>query len=494
MTLTDVPPELTPGGRPRSVRGTGRMRVSRRASLNGSSAVHLTYALSVALYAGWRWLHDVFLQSDILYNSFVANQLARGHFDVYSMVLVSLPALEDRYRYAALYYLTTAAYLKVLWPWSISILRPAIPNNLFTNVFHTHMGIVLMLGFVLLKLPNLAATMLASGPSPDRSQCSGVDQRLATFLWFASPALVVSALMQAQNDVFAAVITLFAVLAFQRQRPLLMFLILGLAACFKTYPLVLVPPTALLLCNRNFFLAVRNGLISAIPLVIVSLPFLGHDYISRVFGHTTAILCWALRTTEGCRFTSGRSPTWSYLRIAWLRSNDQVDVFRARGDVVPTPGHDVCAELVGAAMGGVATARGVLLALRDRVFAWLWVLANVAIFVDNILNYPGNMDGAMLEPFYGDRNHPANSHFYNYHLFHIWEHLPYAVLDGAYIVCGALFFALALRAGQWLVSRSSVTVSPLSMARLPDAYVAALTGTALLIPYIGTMIIQRLTG
>src|SRR5579872_1932382 len=224
-----------------------------------------------------------FLQTDILYNSFISNEVARGHLDVYSY----LAGLRPRYKIDTvmppLYYLATGLYLKLLM---LIHLDPVATNpaNLFRNVFHTHMGIVLMLGLLLLKLPNFAAALAGLwGISRLADRTPGLDRRLVSFLWIASPALIVSALMQAQNDVIATAITIFALLAWQSKRNLWMFVLLGLAACFKTYALILIPPAALLLCRRDIRGAVGFGALGALPLALVSLPFLGGQYVRRVF-------------------------------------------------------------------------------------------------------------------------------------------------------------------------------------------------------------------
>jgi hypothetical protein len=435
-----------------------------------------------------------FLQGDILYNSFVANQVARGHLDVYSF-------FSSRSHFAGidtvmppLYYLVTGLYLKLLM---LVHLDPTAynPQFLFTNVFHTHMGFVLMLGLVLLKLPNLIAIVAGLLAAWRITQnMPDTDRKLVIFLWLASPALIVSALMQAQNDALAAAITLASLVAYQRGKLDWMFLILGFAACFKTYALVLVPPTAILLANRDLTKIVRYGIISALPLALVSIPFLGGSYLHRVFGaHDGNTLLSASY--------NGRLPVhlWALgylvvIGVAWIISRRKTDIF----DVVSVWFLPLCLMFIlnwWVPQWAVWLLPAViLLAARDRVFAWLWVATNLAVFTDNLLNYPGNMDGGMLEPFYGDPNHPANSHFYNFHLFHIWQHVPYAALDSAYIVCGALFLCLFIRALQWALARSQIELSERTLPRLPDVYGAALAGPLLLVPYIGIMIVQRLVG
>lgn len=434
-----------------------------------------------------------FLEGDILYNSFVANQVARGHLDVYSY-FSSRPDLQGIDTVMPpLYYLSAGLYLKIL---SLVHLDPAAwnPKFLFVNVFHSHMGIVLMLGLLLLKLPNLAAVAAGVWAVSRMARREGLDRRLVMFLWLASPAVIVTAFMQAQNDVLPAVLTIFALLAYQSRRFVWLFLLLGLAASFKTYPLILVAPTALLLGNRNLVTAVRYGFISALPPVLVSLPFMGGTYLHRVLGAHDG------NTLLGAQYT-GRLPVHLWvvgylviLGIAWLRGKGRIELFDVAAIwFLPLSLIFVVNWWVPQWAVWLLPAV-VLLAARDRIFAWLWVVANAAVLIDNMLNYPGNMDGGMLEPWYGERNHPANSHFYNYHLFHIGRYLPYAVLDGAYIVCGAIFLALFIRALQWLTARAGMASVDDALPRLPSTYAAALAGPLLLAPYIGAMVAQRLAG
>jgi len=72
--------------------------------------------------------------------------------------------------------------------------------------------------------------------------------------------------------------------------------------------------------------------------------------------------------------------------------------------------------------------------------------------------------------------------------------VPYALRDGVYIVCGALFLALLIRAFQWLLARSQAFSSERTLPAIPGIYSAGLAGTLLLVPYIATMVAQRLAG
>ncbi|HEV3311055.1 MAG TPA: hypothetical protein VG815_11130 [Chloroflexota bacterium] len=460
-----------------------------------------------------------FVQGDVLYNAFVANAVARGHPDVYSYFQSNIAIRYIDTVMPPLFYLATGAYLKLLM---LIHLDPVSSNPayLYLRLFNQTKGLGLSAGLLLLKLPNLIAVLAGIPLSVCLAKRSQADSHVVMLLWAASPVLLVTSLMQAQNDAIPAVITLAALVVLSNavgagtssesdgseaaptaSRPRGMtssfewaMILIGLASCFKSYALVLVPVTALVLSNRDLITVIRLGVLGVLPPVLFTLPFVfDHAFMSRVFGAHDD------NTLLGASY-SGRLPThpWAltYLGVllaGWIISRRRVAVI----DIV-------CLWFVSLGMIFVVNwwvpqwvvwllPMILIFAGRDRLFAWMWLALNALLLTNDLINYPGNMDGAMLMPFYGDRNHPANSHVYDYHLYQLWHLVPAGVIDGLYIVIGAVFLALCVRAAQWLIAGASVPREQTRLSELlPSARLAALIAPTLLLPYITVMVIQRL--
>ena len=86
------------------------------------------------------------------------------------------------------------------------------------------------------------------------------------------------------------------------------------------------------------------------------------------------------------------------------------------------------------------------------------------------------------------------SHYYAYDLFLLYRIVPYAIRDGVYMVAGAGFIALCIRVIQWVLSRTDVLAPDAKLSAIPSTGLAALIGPLLLLPYIATMVVQRLAG
>jgi len=435
----------------------------------------------------------LFAQGDVLYNAFVANKVALGHLQVYAYFSSTRILKPIDTVMPPLFYLVTGLYLKILM---LAHLDPVTvhPHHLYVSLFGHNGGIYFSLGLLLLKMPNLVAVIVGISLAAKLARDADADSRVATLLWAASPILIVTALMQAQNDAIPAAITIAALVALRSRGVAWTMLLIGLAACFKTYALVLIPVTALLLSNRDFITAVKYCVLGALPPVIVALPFLGHDFLHRIFGAHDGGTLYASSYI-------GRMPThlWpiGYLGIlvlAWV-------VGKRRADIV-----DVL-SLWFLALGLIFVINWwvpqwimwllpavIIFAARDRIFAWAWVVAIAAVLANNLFNFPANMDGGMLMPIYGDHNHPAASHYYAYHVYLLYKIIPYDIRDGVYIVSGIAFLTLCVRALQWLVARAQLLEVEARMSAFPGPAIAALVGPLLLIPYVAVMVAQRLAG
>lgn len=435
----------------------------------------------------------IFLQSDLLYNAFVANKMAWGHLNVYAYFSDIGGVKFLNAAMPPLYYIVTACYLKVLM---LLNLDPAShhPKNVYVIVFRARGGLLFSLGMLLLKLPNLAMVILGVVLARKLAAAEGLDRGLTVLLWAGSPALIVTALMQGQNDVFPAVITLAALVAYRTKGPTWVLLLIGLAACFKTYALIIVPVTALALSNRTPLQAIRLAFLGVLPFLAVSLPFIGPGYVHQLFeGHDGSTLLAASYP--------GRLPThlWpllyiAILMLAWNRSNRRVEV----GDV---------AALWFLALASIVVVNWwlpqwflwlvpmvMIFAGRDRVFAWLWLAVNGLILLNDLFSFPGNMDGGMLMPIFGEHHHRFVVHLYRYHLLILDKIIPFAVRDGVYMAIGAVCLALCIRVIQLLHSRAETGSFLPAALKLPSPALASLLAPILLVPYMATMVVQRLAG
>jgi hypothetical protein len=224
----------------------------------------------------------LFQEGDGLYIAFTSNQAAIGHVDVYTY-FTSNPALRSLDTVMPpLYYLVNGAYFKLLLLVHLDPVSSARPN-MYRMLFGQTGGSLFLLGMLLFKLPNVIAPLLGLMVVTRFADRMEADRRLTAILWLASPAMVVGVLMQAQNDIFPAVATAGALLAYKSKSPWWTMVLLGLAAAFKNYGYLLIPVTALLLSRRSLFLAIKLSAAGVILPVVLMLPFLSHDFIHRVF-------------------------------------------------------------------------------------------------------------------------------------------------------------------------------------------------------------------
>lgn len=404
----------------------------------------LLYGFSLCLFLA------LFHQGDLLYNTFVSDQVARGHIDVYDY-FSNTPRLRSVDTVMPpLYYLLTGGYLKVL---ALVHLDPVttLRTKMFRMVFGHRTGLPFYLGAVLLKLPNVAA--LAAGAELMRRLTPKVaaTRTVAIVLWLASPVLIVTGLMQAQNDILAAAVTIGALLAFSKGWSVRGMLLLGVAASLKNYALILVPVTAVLLSQRRPVLAVKLLVAGVLPELLTMLPFLDHALLVRVLHARDSSLALG-----GIHVGGRYVPLWGLAYVALLgyawslarRSVDAIDL----------------AALWTVALVSVfilnfwrpqwvvwIVPMAAILAGLDRQFLRGWMAANVAILLNNFVRMPGNMDGAMLFPVFGTPRPPMARDIVFYSRL-----LPPWAGFAAYGLCIACFIYLALRSLQWLSERHGV--------------------------------------
>ena len=84
--------------------------------------------------------------------------------------------------------------------------------------------------------------------------------------------------------------------------------LLGVAAGFKSYTLILIPATALLLSQRSIVSAAKLTVAGLIPVALIFGPFVGHEFIMRVFQAHDSGHSWPDSTSSSGRCSSGRLP------------------------------------------------------------------------------------------------------------------------------------------------------------------------------------------
>ena len=433
----------------------------------------------------------VFLQSDVLYSAFIANQAAIGHVDVYRQfsIVPSLRPLDTVM--PPPFYLLTGLYLKLLLLLHIDPVTTT-PRYIFMTVFGVRSGPKFMAGLFLLKVPNLIALVVGYAFMRRLAALVGAGQTLVAILWLASPVIVVTAFMHAMNDGIPAAVTAASLLAFRKRSPLLGMALLGLAACFKTYALILLPVTALLLSQRNLWTLLKLGLAGIALPILTDLPFLSSYFIQRVFhAHDSGTLA--------APDNFGRMPThlWplaylAFLAVAWIVAKRQTDVIDIAALWLMTLGSIFVLSWWVPQWAVWLLPAATLLAAKDRWMLWIWLAFNATLLANNLANFPGNMDGGMLAPIFGQGSALLKGHIYAYHLYVFSKHVPFPVLDAVYLAFAASAIALVSRAGQWLLSRSSVLSSadPRWSASKSGVY-ASLLLPLLLLPYVGVMVAQR---
>lgn len=340
---------------------------------------------------------------DLQLNSFVANIAGMGHWNVYSY-FGHTPSLRPIATVMPpVYYLTTGIYLGLLHLVHLDPV-PAHPRFLYRYIFDVTRGWPVFWGLVLLKIPNLVALIVGTWALVRLGSRVNCSSRTLARLWLMSPIVIVESFMQAQMDIMPATLTILALLAYERDKEWKMFAWLGIAAAFQIYPLLFVPPTALLLGNGNFGRAIKWGFIAAIPFLLSLVPFLGHDLITRVF----------LAKNGTSLFTSvrlGLIPIHLWLLIyavicytAWRLGTRSV--FKNLTLAVSFTWMSVCFSIFMFAYWLPqwvvwVVPMAVLFAARDAKFLLWWTVENVLFLANNLLAYPRNLDGQLLAMLFG---------------------------------------------------------------------------------------------
>lgn len=430
----------------------------------------------------------LFKQMDVMYNAFVANQIALGHVDVYryfsaTPVLRSVDTVMP-----PLYYMVTAAYLKVLL---VLHLDPVTTHrmDMFRVLYGHRGGGQFFAGEALIKFPNLVA--LGAGVLAIRRlalKIAGADELVMLILWLGSPILLTASVMQAQNDIIPASCTLAALAAFDRDKPWKTMLWLSLAAAFKNYALLLIPVTSIFLAQRDVRALIRLAGVGFLLPVVSALPFLGREFVVRVFfAHDGSSILTGLHLGS---FHVSVFPV-AYIFILWMvwrwtPSRFDIPTLAAMWLLTLSPIFVLSWWRFQWAVWLVPLA--VVLAAKDRRLLWTWTAVNTLLLVNNLVNLSGNMDGAMLTPVFGSGSHAALSEVLYYD--RVVPPLFRLIVHG---LCYMGFLALALAAFARLEPERVRFWRPIPRIRLPgQKRTLALLGPAFLLVYMVAMVTQHL--
>ncbi len=340
---------------------------------------------------------------DLQLNSFVANFVARGHWNVYRY-FAKTPSLRPIATVMPpAYYVLTGIYLGLLHLIHLDPV-PTRAKFLYAHIFGVTHGWMVFFGLVLLKIPNLIALIVGAWALRKLARKVNGRPELMSGLWLFSPIVIVESFMQAQMDIIPATLTILALLAYKRDQEWKMFAWLGIAAAFQIYPLLFVPPTALFLAKGKFRRIIKWGFIASVPFLLSLSPFLGHELITRVFFAKNgaslfssvrlglipvhlwvmiyAIICYtAWRLGIHYRFQYGTLA----VGLIWMTVCSSIFIFSYW---LP----QWVVWLVPMAL---------LFAERNKRFLLWWTLGNVLFLANNLLAFPRNLDGHLLSALFG---------------------------------------------------------------------------------------------
>lgn len=223
-----------------------------------------------------------FHHGDLTLNSFVANQVALGHLNVYAYFSRTGSLQRLATPMGPLYYLTVGAWLAILRAAHLDPVASS-PSRMWF-LFHAASAPAVEVGLLLLKVPNVASVVVGAWLAGELAERLGASRALGTVVWVTQSAVLMSALVHAQMDIMPTVLTLGALLAVAKGRDMWAAVLLGLGGALKLYPMLLLLPLALLAARGRpgrFLVLLLTGVVAfAVPL----LPFLGRPMFSRLFG------------------------------------------------------------------------------------------------------------------------------------------------------------------------------------------------------------------
>jgi hypothetical protein len=228
-----------------------------------------------------------YFHPDIKTYNFQASFLRHGVFNIYTYLVnnkATLP-IKEEFVYFPLTYLTVGGYQGIIAP----ILGKGFDSwlsNANVTAFVKDPGIFKFL--LALKLPilvvDIAIAYLLMKFFDEKK-----DKKKAFVFWLFNPFTIVIFYIFSNVDIYPVALTLTALLLTKRNKLILSSLILGVAAGFKLYPILLVPFLFLKAGSLKEKLLVITA--PAVTLGIVTLPFLSSAFIQSalISGLTTRI-------------------------------------------------------------------------------------------------------------------------------------------------------------------------------------------------------------
>lgn len=223
--------------------------------------------------------------SDLLVNSFVSNEVAVGHLNIYKWassvpVLHGYPTENLPVMLLPLYYMINGLYI-----WIVNLIFGNIESQihyaLSVNVLPE--GIKTFFYIFLLKGTNLIAFFSSIYFLKRICHKIGQDPWPVCVLWLSSAILIAGAFMEAHMDIIPTFFTLVALYCVAEEKYYLAMVFLAVAAGSKNYGLLFAPPIALIVTENNIKKTIKLGLTCALTYILIIAPFVSHDFMVRVF-------------------------------------------------------------------------------------------------------------------------------------------------------------------------------------------------------------------
>lgn len=345
-------------------------------------------------------LSFVFVHTDSLTLAFEANQLALGHIHIYEW-FDSQPSLKGLASpMLPLYYWSNGVYM---WLLNLVHINPVSPTVWDTLYGRTH-GLIFGLGGVVLKIPNISIILTGAWFMDKTCKKIGLNRKWATWLWLTSPLLISGFIMQGNMDGFAAVATIIAIYFFSIEKPYTGMIMLGVAAAYKDYALLIALPVAIILSQKKMLKSLGLFLVALLAYIVPIVPYLNQSFLHRVFEWREASFIFS-QTIDVTPV-----PVYLYFLLyfflliyVYFRAIDEAK----RLDYILWSG--LTATFLVLLTGpwlpewAIWTLPFAIFLIRDdRRKSYWFLLVSAIIVILNLFVYPHNLDARMLGTFFSD--------------------------------------------------------------------------------------------
>ncbi|WP_027415580.1 glycosyltransferase family 87 protein [Aneurinibacillus terranovensis] len=376
-----------------------------------------------------------FVHGDLILNCFVSNQVEWSHLNVYKWFSSNPTLNKIETPMAPLYYLTNGAYIGFL---KLLNINPISKNDL--TIYGLTQGFKYGIGGFLLKIPNIIALFVGAFYVYKIARKKGLNPQVVVTLWLTSPIILAGGFMQGQLDIIPATLTMVALYYVVEERFYIVLVMLGLSAAFKNYALLLIPPFAIILGQRDYWKVVRLTIVGVGVYGLTLLPFWGDALVTRLFG-------WKDDNALFDRaFMQGLTPTYPYFLIyfflvfyifslkikreeifwyvSWVSAAIIADIFCTTWWLPQW-----CIWMVPFC---------IFIAIKTWMTFLCFITVSCIIVINNLIYFTRNLDSAMLEPWFG---HGIKDMPFTYQL---QGHIP-GLLYTILITLLVLFFVLVLK-------------------------------------------------